>query len=94
MLRLGLMFMNMGIYEKEGGSVFTNRSERNPLCLDCWSKSIMNHHISLIWTFLGEEKGQGKSNTLDACVFFIKMMLEQFFHWHMMSYKKVLQCNT
>ena len=80
MLRLGLMFMNMGIYEKEGDSVFTNRSERNPLCLDCWSKSIMNHHISLIWTFLGEEKGQAKSKTLDACFFFIKMMLEQFYH--------------
>ena len=70
MLRLGLMFMNMGIYEKEGGSVFTNRSERNPLCLDCWSKSIMNHHISSIWTFLGEEKGQAKSKTLDACFFY------------------------
>ena len=69
MLRLGLMFMNMGIYEKEGDSVFTNRSERNPLCLDCWSKSIMNYNISLIWTFLCEKKGQAKSKTLDACFF-------------------------
>ena len=30
----------------------------------------MNHHISSIWTFLGEEKGLAKSKTLDACFFY------------------------